>query len=183
MRVIIAPPEGVMARGIYYPINTDFSVWLEFARLMETGDRLSAARALKLCYRTGYPEDINEALSLLAEFFQGGASPEQKSGERLLSLTEDEELIYASFFKDYGIDLGEKPMHWWRFLALLKNLSPETPLMRVVAIRAAKPSEIKNSDQRRRLIRNKRLFALKKEPAEAGEVLAGLFEEVDRCQK
>lgn len=182
MRIIgCEPPAGVIGAGVYYPVKTDFSVWLEFARLLEMG---AVVRAINLCYKGKRPADINEAMLLLCNFFSGGTKPQATDGEPLISFAEDEELIYASFLSEYGIDLGEKRLHWWRFLALLRNLGPETALMRVVAVRAAKPSDIKNPVLRRRLIRQKRLFSLSKAPVEAGEVIAELFEaerEVGNC--
>ncbi len=181
MRIIGAePPHGVMGSGIYYPIRTDFSVWLEFAGIIEQEDGARAAmRALKLCYKDKMPIDFNEAISLLCTFFIGGATEvkrEATSSEQLISFVHDEELIYASFLSEYGIDLAKEKLHWWRFLALLKNLSADSALMRVAAIRATKPSDIKNPALRRRLLRQKRIYSLGKNNVQPADVIAELFE-------
>lgn len=173
------PPHGVLGNGIYYPIRTDFGVWLEFAEIMETEDGARAAmRALKLCYKEKMPFDLGKALSLLCEFFAGGSTTKNKYPERrepIISFSRDEELIYASFLSDYGIDLAKEKLHWWRFLALLKNLSADSALMKVAAIRAAKLSDIKNPTLKRQLLRQKKIFSLGNEQSQPGEVIAELF--------
>lgn len=173
------PPHGVLGGGIYYPIRTDFGVWLEFAEIMETEDGACAAmRALRLCYKEKMPFDLYEAMSLLCEFFSGGKALKteyHEKTEQLISFYRDEELIYASFLSDYGIDLAKEKLHWWRFLALLKGLSSESALMKVAAIRAAKLSDIKNPALKRQLLRQKKIFSLANEQAQPGEVIAELF--------
>ncbi|MEE0944880.1 MAG: Gp15 family bacteriophage protein [Clostridia bacterium] len=180
MRIIgCEPPHGVLGNGIYYPIRTDFGVWLEFARILEEEEGARAAmRALRLCYKDKIPLDFNEALSLLCIFFAGGKAIEKtddKEYEPVISFSKDEELIYASFLSDYGIDLSKEKLHWWRFLALLKNLSSESALMKVAQIRAAKPSDIKNPLLRRQLLRQKQIYSLGTNRTNPGDVMAELF--------
>lgn len=178
MSIITTPPQGVIGKGIYYPVRTDFTVWLEFARLIESKDSARAAlRALDLCYVAKRPDNFLEAIELLCTFFLGSNTAKtNSSGEQVISFTKDEELIYASFLSEYGIDLSKEKLHWWRFLALLRALGPDTALMRVVAVRAAKPSDIKNPALRRQLLRRKRIYSLGENNADAGEVIAQLFE-------
>lgn len=177
MRIIgTEPPHCVIGAGVYYPIRTDFSVWLEFARLIEQEEARGLLRALNLCYKSKCPENPIEALQLLCGFFAGGRSTEKEgeSGEQIISFTQDEELIYASFLSEYGIDLSKEKLHWWRFLALLRNLSPDSCLMRVAHIRAAKLSDIKNPALRRSILRQKRIYSLNKS-ADAADAIEQLF--------
>lgn len=55
------------------------------------------------------------------------------------SYSKDADAIYASFLFDYQIDLidQQKLLRWEKFRALFNNLSPKSPLMRIVAIRQA----------------------------------------------
>lgn len=180
MRIIgCEPPKGVLGNGIYYPVHTDFGVWLEFAGILEEEDGARAAmRALRLCYKDKIPLDFDEAFYLLCEFFSGGSLPEKTDGkecEPVISFVKDEELIYASFLSEYGIDLSKERLHWWRFLALLKNLGPESSLMKVISIRTTKASDIKNPLLRRRLLRQKKLYSLNDVNTQPGEVMAELF--------
>lgn len=178
MRLIgIEPPHCVIGAGIYYPIKTDFSVWLEFARLIEQEEAHGIFRVLNLCYKDKQPDNPFEAIRLLCTFFAGGEESKCRSSnaDPIISFTQDEELIYASFLSEYGINLAKDKLHWWRFLALLRNLSPNSALMRVVQIRTAKLSDVKNPTLRRSLLRQKRLYTLGKK-ADEGETLAELFE-------
>ena len=43
---------------------------------------------------------------------------------------EDADLIYAGFMQQYGIDLQESSMHWWKFMILLENLGNGTRLQK-----------------------------------------------------
>lgn len=180
MRIIgCEPPHGVLGGGIYYPIRTDFGVWLEFARIIEEEEGARAAmRALRLCYKDKIPLDVSEAFSLLCTFFAGGKAvdkTDEREYEPVISFSKDEELIYASFLAEYGIDLSKDKLHWWRFLALLKNLSSESALMKVASIRATKPSDIKNPALRRQLLRQKQIYSLGTNKTNPGDVMAELF--------
>lgn len=60
------------------------------------------------------------------------------------SITDDIDLIVASFQEQYGIRLYQelKTMSGAEFCALIKGIGPETPLGRIVSIRAEKDPEI-----------------------------------------
>lgn len=178
MRIIgTEPPHCVIGAGVYYPVKTDFSVWLEFARLIEQEEARGMLRALNLCYKGKMPENPFEAITLLCRFFAGGAEVGEgdSGGEQIISFTQDEELIYASFLSEYGIDLAKEKLHWWRFLALVRSLSPESALMRVAHIRAVNPSDIKNPALRRSILRQKRIYSLSKN-TNAADAIERLFE-------
>ena len=178
MRIISTKlPRGVIFAGEYYPLNWGHKTWFEFARLVEQEQGAEAAyRALKLCYRDKIPYDWSAALELLCDFFAGGENRSSKEGEKLFSFAEDEALIYASFLSEYGIDLVRQNLHWWQFLSLLGTLGADCALMRVASIRAVKPSQIKDAALRRRVIKQKQIFALEnKGEADVGAALSAAF--------
>lgn len=177
MRVISNLPNGVIAAGSYYPVRTSHKVWLEIGAVLEKGGAASPVQALRLCYRDAMPEDPKQALSALLWFFLGGEEPDRASnGEPLFSFSQDEALIYASFYAQYGLDLSAVQLHWWQFLALLRGLGADTPLIRTAAIRAANPADIKDSALRRRLIAQKRAVALENNAeADVAGVLGSMF--------
>ena len=59
------------------------------------------------------------------------------------SMTQDADLIYASFLAEYDIDLiaEQGRLHWYKFQALLQGLSSECILQRVIQIRLWKPKK------------------------------------------
>lgn len=57
-------------------------------------------------------------------------------------LREDWALIESSFAAQYGIRLRLNPMSWNEFCVLLSGLLPETPLGRIVSIRAETDTKV-----------------------------------------
>lgn len=67
----------------------------------------------------------------------------QSSGESFYDLFDDWELIESSFLKQYGIRLrSEDDMSWSEFCSLISGIMPDTPLGRIVAIRAEKDQKV-----------------------------------------
>ena len=65
---------------------------------------------------------------------------------------DDWPLVVSSFAQQYGIRLYQENIDYPEFCSLMTGLSPDTPLGRIVAIRAEKdPATLKNftTDQRR----------------------------------
>lgn len=79
-----------------------------------------------------------------------------KNTEDYYDLYEDYSLIEASFSQQYGIRLRqEEDMSWNEFCTLLSGLLPDTPLGRIVSIRAEKdPKVLKNFSPDQKKIRN-----------------------------
>lgn len=153
--------------GKHYPINTDFRVWLKFYELTkrESLDFRSVTEGIILCYKDGVlPPSFLKASEAMWHFFMGTNEKNSKSsgiaGKKIFDFTEDAPLIYASFLSEYGIDLLQEDMHWHKFLTLLKNLSPESPFMRVAAIRSINPDDIKDAARRSEIIKKQKIFAL-----------------------
>ncbi len=66
--------------------------------------------------------------------------------ETYYDLWDDWELIESSFLSQYGIRLrADDDMSWSEFCSLLSGIMPETPLGRVVSIRAEKDIKVINS--------------------------------------
>lgn len=68
----------------------------------------------------------------------------RESSDPYYDIIQDFDLIVASFQSQYGIRLSRelKGMKWNEFKALLAGISPETPLGRVVSIRAEEDKEV-----------------------------------------
>ncbi len=86
-----------------------------------------------------------------------GESRGGKSGlkEREFDFAFDSELIFASFYEAYGIDLDVVRLHWWKFCALLSALPESTVLMRVVSLRRADLGAISDDVLRKKVRRAK----------------------------
>lgn len=81
--------------------------------------------------------------------------------EREFDFAFDSELIFASFYEAYGIDLDVVRLHWWKFCALLSALPESTVLMRVVSLRRADLGSIADDDLRKKVRRAKAAVRIK----------------------
>lgn len=142
-----ALPETVMISGAEYPINSDFRFSIMFELLMqdtELADEEKIMRALELYYPQ-IPENIGGAIQALLWFYSCNAegkrrkkrhSAEEREERRIYSFEYDDDYIYAAFMADYGIDLQNTALHWWKFRALFKSLSSDTEFVKIMGYRA-----------------------------------------------
>ncbi len=78
-----------------------------------------------------------------------GTKNQRITSKPIMDYLQDAEAIVASFWQAYGLDLEQTTgLHWWTFLALLKNLPAETAFSRIVSLRtktlpAKAPAEAK----------------------------------------
>lgn len=95
------------------------------------------------------------------------------------NLVEDASYIFASFYKDYKIDLVDSRggLHWDKFNALLISLSDETKFKKIVEIRQTKETSEMDSEQKTALRKAKKAYALKSTQKSIE------FEEMDLVQK
>ena len=96
---------------------------------------------------------------------KGNIMPDADAKEPVLCLEQDAKHIYTSFMKDYGIDLFEQQgkLHWYKFKALLYDLSKDTKMQQIIEIRTSElPKGKNNQKQRQKMIEAKNHYKLKK---------------------
>ena len=146
------PPEAILIENTEYKINTDFRVWIEISEILS--DKTLSDRDKILCllmrgYKERIPPDINNAVDGLLLFMsQNKKGNKTEKSTPVFSFSEDEGAIYASFLQQYGIDLFEEELHWWKFVMLLGALDEKTSLMRIVGYRSVKLENIKDKLQK-----------------------------------
>lgn len=126
-------PDCIDVDGKFFYIRTDFRVWLNFSRIINTKN--AVVDDVDFIYQNEVPpvERKKEAFEKLLEFFQPKAPLPRSIGEssvgKVLDYEIDADLIYAAFYEQYGIDLLATDehghavyMHWHRFLSLLSGL-------------------------------------------------------------
>ena len=169
-------PDSISLDGRDHPILTDFRRWIVMLDLFDKC-RSSRSRPLDLvtaarcAIHTVMPDSTDlcdlpsdslvRLLEKMAAFALGGVdvtdtddAPPQRS-EQVLDFACDAEVILASFQSVYGIDLTSAAMHWWRFLALLRAMPSDSPLMQIVSLRRCDTTKIGDDDLRRRIRRAK----------------------------
>ncbi len=148
-------PECVEIGNSLYALNTDFAVWIEIEQLLFSDNRDQFerfARILGLAF-CNLPPDPVQAIERVLWFHRGGRDETVKeqechTGVPAYNLKTDFEYIYAAFLGEYGIDLTETKMHWWKFLRLLSCLSDKNKFSQIVSFRCMETSKIKNKDVR-----------------------------------
>lgn len=85
----------------------------------------------------------------------------QNSRERVVDYDVDQWRIYADFRQIYGIDLCVTDMHWWMFCGLLWNMPyRKSSFLQVVQTRQERPRTGASAEERRNLIRRKKMYEL-----------------------
>lgn len=188
---VMSPPNTVRIDGTAYAINTDFRVWLEVDGVLngEGSEGFRLARALTLVYPI-LPHDMRGAIRGMLDFFAGGSEKlfDRKAGVpnggRVFDLRQDFEYVWSAFISEYGIDLTECNIHWWRFKALLSALGNGSRLAEIVTCRCVDMTKIKDTEMRKRYAEMRRRYRLRdrrsaeERDREFAAELGEIFEEV-----
>ena len=184
-------PEAVIIDGTKHPINTSFRAGILFELLITEDHELSPAEKIAVGLGIWYPEmtfgDLQAAWNAAVDFYCCGktlpqrrlAAAQKGFDARAYSYELDAEYICAAFQSEYGIDLTDAEMHWWRFRALFRGLGSDNELVKIMGYRSANLSEIKSKEERARITRLKNIYALpsalsdEEKAARAGALFAG----------
>lgn len=149
-------PDSVEYKGEKYPVHTDFRRWIGF---FDAAGKRDIAGMLKV-YRV-LPPSLDAAVRLGLDFGNGAALPYGGGGKRIvLDYETDGALIYAAFMGEYGIDLCEAELHWYKFCALLGGLGEERRLSKIMAIRGTETGKISDKERRREIRELQRIYAI-----------------------
>lgn len=165
-------PDSFTMDGVRYALRLDFDRVLRYLELIkQEGITAQEAADIGCKWLVTVPKSIQPEIGarLIERLFKEVIAPPkrrlaQKTKQRAFDFNIDAELIYASFMRDYGIDLirEQGQLHWCGFIALFNGLSEETPIKQVMRIRTMempKPNK-HNAEQRQRLLELKTLYAL-----------------------
>lgn len=158
-------PDKVNVDGEICYLKTDFRIWIFFETILADGSldqEQKLAVLLPLCLKK-LPSSLDKAVKACLKFYRGNEkkfSDEQISSKPLYSFLHDAEFIFAAFMSQYGIDLTAANMHWYKFRALFKGLSPDNKISEIMQIRSINLSEIKDPEVRKRYRTLKKLWQL-----------------------
>lgn len=172
-------PKALEVHGEFYPIITDFREYIrlldmlkckelnEIQRIMILGEYFltdisidqEAIHALTGFVTMDLKEKENNSDS--EEEWEGQEETEKKN---LFSYEIDYPYILSGFLRDYGIDLETvEYLHWWKFRMLFDGLSDDTEVKQRIMYRGINLSDIKDRDERKRILKIQRSIQL---PAE-----------------
>lgn len=170
-------PESLFIQGQEVNIQTDFRVWLKLLNAMyqsETDEQL--VHALKSVFMVDLAitqENIQEIINAISLFLQKAKTyinadyKEPASEYDDESVSHDMELdsnyIFSAFMEQYNIDLTEKDLHYYKFVALFDCLKNETLFKTIVFHRIRDISKIKDREIKQEAQKLKEMFELPKD--------------------
>ena len=126
-----------------YPIDSDFQTGIKLFWILDDNE-LSNWEKLAQCRSFLFPGDAPSSADdvwAAAIWFLGGWNmdrmPKGKAEAPVMSYQTDQWRIWVAFKRQYGIDLNMEKLHFWCFMALLRNLD-ECSFTRVIEIRSKK---------------------------------------------
>lgn len=185
----------VLYLGEKIPVNPAYDSILSISRMYRTDQILTEGEKIETALDILVEEDkmirklsISQKAELLSLIFQKFVNGKERTGKAakqpLFDFEEDGEYIYASFMKDYGIDLLEcrGKLSFRRFLALFSGLSGHTKMKEVMRVRDMEipaPTQ-SNQKERNHLMELKAYYALPVKGAKGQDGLNLLFGTLER---
>lgn len=113
-------------------------------------------------------DDKNEIIKIISkeylDFLPINSCNDNDSGSKSFDFMKDFPFLYASFVKDYGIDLYDEfeRMDWRKFISLFHGLSDDTVIKKIINIRTKKVPKLTkdNKEYVESLIKTKNLYRL-----------------------
>lgn len=169
-------PESIVVDGVVYKLRIYFDRVLRYMDA-SLGEELTADELADVGFEwlVASPKNVSVEVKsrVLERIFKEIIAPPRrrlrngKKPKRAVDFTIDAAEIYASFMRDYGIDLDKQrgKMHWCAFMALFEGLSEDTPIKRIMDIRVREipAPDRHNAEEIRRLTELKTLYALPEE--------------------
>lgn len=147
------------------PIDSDFQIGLQMFWALEN-DELSEyekiAAAGNLLFGENMPQSLNEVGEAVGWFLCGWNTdnlPADRAEAPSVDYNKDQWRIWAAFKKQYNIDLNREKLHFWAFMALLRNLE-ECSFTRVIDIRTKKITGKMSAEEKKYYQEQKKIYAL-----------------------
>ena len=163
-------PEYILIDGQKYKINADYRNVLKFNQMYKDksiSDYEMIIGAICMFYGKDVVNDEDKYERLLEgikKIVEGRPNSMNKINQEKqkidMDYDKDMNLIIASMWSEYGIDITKEKIHWWTFYDLLNGLSSECALNRVRDIRSKDLSKITNKEEREQYIRLKEIWSL-----------------------
>lgn len=152
-------PTSVFIDGVSYEINTDYRIGIMFETMMldsEISDADKLKKALNLFFGHNIPDDLSAAVDKIMWFYDCGKRKDNGSRRRRRKVEKkrvydydyDDAYIYAAFLQQYGVDLQDESLHWWKFKAMFRSLSDNTEFVKIMGYRSIKITPSMTKSQR-----------------------------------
>lgn len=164
-------PNSIVVGGREIAVVTDFREYIKLIDMLNDDELKSWEKVSYLKqYFLEEPEDFEKAMEQLTAFIvmevetkeeKGNQDNAESDKKEVYSFEYDFPFIFSAFLSEYGIHLKKIPyLHWWEFRNLFKGLSEDTEIKKMIAYRSINPSEIKDENERKRIVKIQRAIAL-----------------------
>lgn len=191
------PPSSInISEGVAVNVNTDFRTFIRFEKIMfgtQLSNKEKVIKAFSLFgdFSPRTSDEANSYMNGIVYLYRCGKESKKlnaKVAERVKSKPKspryfdfdyDAPYIFAAFIESYGIDITEAKMHWWKFKALFDALPSDCQFSKIISYRGADTSQIKNKNEKQRMIKLQHIYALPRnlseseKIAEAGKIFSG----------
>lgn len=167
-----------MIDGERFDIDTRFETAIECERIAQDETIGDTERALAIIYKLFGDKGIDEnekwdtLIKAAVQYLSCGKKSDNNHPDAEkpdMDYIEDERYIKTSFLQEYNIDLSKTELHWWDFYDLLNGLTENAVLSRVRYIRDYDVSNLKDSKEKQKILKQKQALALKGHQKEATE--------------
>lgn len=148
-------PDTITVNGRDYQLNTDYRYWIRFTRELAECMRTRSDFDVSYLFREDMPHYIDIAL-LIAWAHPSRELPRdmgEASDAIAYDFDIDADLIYSAFLQQYGIDLVDTDMHWYKFIALMQGISDDTRFGKIIGYRTYEKNDRKYEEQMKLLKR------------------------------
>jgi len=161
-------PTSVTIENQDYKINSDFRTSILFELLMqdnEISEEDKIIYSLELYYPI-LPKNINEAVDKMLWFYRCGKdiTPSKGTGKgkstQIYSFNFDDDYIYSAFLDQYGVDLQDIDLHWWKFKSMFKALKEDNEIVKIMGYRSMDLSKIKDKEEKNYYRRMQELYKI-----------------------
>ena len=174
---MIRNPKYVEANGRQYKINTNFKYAMECDRIAKDETIGDFERALAIIYTLfgdkglEHQDDYEKLLKMALKYLSCGKEV-VNNDKPDMDFIQDYNLIWTSMYSDYnGLDIDKVDIHWWKFVDMMDGLSNSElgnccVLNRIRNLRNFDVSQIKDLNERSKIIKAKKQVELKRNKKE-----------------
>lgn len=148
-------PRSVTTDKGTYEIATDFRTWMQVDCILRDSEIPDEGKLPYIANFLGidlmvFLEDALEISRALFRFYR--CDKEEKdtdtktNGQRAYDFSYDSDLLYASFRKQYGINILTEEMHWFEFMALFNALDDDTIMAKAIRYRTQDTSKLQGKE-------------------------------------
>ena len=142
--LINSVPDSLKIAATEYKIHTDFSVWIEFEKLLSDESEnahktISDIKNLIFCDKQPPQRADEKTVNKILWFYRCGKKLQKSSHtseKEIFSYDYDDGYIFSAFLEQYHIDLEQTKLHWWKFHALMLSLSDSTEFVKIMGYRS-----------------------------------------------